>query len=119
MEKKPFTGRLTSKRLIVLINEMFDRYEITQYRCTRVVTTKYTSDQYEGGACKMHIYFNDTELIGTDKETENEGHILGYNFLKEIEILLKTGYELSLYTNHRFSTSMGLLNCELEVRKVK
>lgn len=118
METKPFTGRLTSKRLVVLVNELFDKYDINDFRCVEIVSTRFTSDQYEGGACKLYVYFNDLESMKNNTKN-NRGCMMCFYFIKDIEDHLKNGYELFLYHNSRFGGRFPLLTeMELDLKRI-
>lgn len=54
--RTPNPKRITLNSLKDWINIEFKRLGIEDYECFEIVRTRFTSDQYEGGATKMYIH---------------------------------------------------------------
>ena len=72
--------RLTSKVFLDFVNKEFERFEVSYLKAVRVERTRYTQDQYECGACRLVVYFEDTRF---DKSHYSNGSFLCfYSFNK-------------------------------------
>jgi hypothetical protein len=49
------TKRLTYKKIVQLVNDAFNRLEITKYEAFKAERTRYRGQDYEAGATTMHI----------------------------------------------------------------
>lgn len=106
-------GRLTHKKLVDWVNEQFIKFEITNYEAYRSETTKFTSDQYSGGACKLRVFFRHKEE--SKRNSFADGSFMCFFFLHEYQDHMNSGYEMYL----RFGRSaLGLLTAlEIDLRK--
>ena len=82
--------RLTNKKLIQLVNEMFVRLEIKDVEAYEAYSTRYRGQDYEGGAATMVVRF----AVKGDKRLF--GELLFFDWRKDLEAYLNSGHMLSL-----------------------
>lgn len=103
--------RITLNSLKDWVNEQFLKLEITEYECTKVTRSHFTSDQYESGACKLYIHFR---LKGEHNPMLNSSFYCFYS-IKELQSHIKDGYEM--YLNYKSMRLLSIKNLEIELRK--
>ncbi len=102
--------RLTCKALLKFCNEEFKRLEIEEFVCTKVERTRFSEDQYQGGACFLRVYF---ERIGV-VSIINHHHFMCFYSLGEYTNHIERGYEMYL----RDTGHMGMItDFTIELRK--
>lgn len=112
MKKDISEGRLTAKRLIEWVNEEFHKLGSSEIQVYEIERTHYTPDQYESGACRLHIRFRNTSI--PDGNLFASASFMCFFSIRELEEYIKAGYELFLKSDR-----LGLYtNFELDVRKV-
>lgn len=104
-------GRLTYKKLVAWVNEQFDKFEIKDYEAYKAERTYFTSYQYEGGACKLRVFFRHKSLK-SHPLTDPTNYFMSFYFLKEYENYLNQGYEMRLVLKGN-----SLLNLEIDLVK--
>jgi hypothetical protein len=105
-------GRLTYKKLIIWLNEKFKKLEIKNYVVTEIARTYYTMNDYECGACKLMIYFENKQL---DKShILHKSYFMCFYTIGQLQWFLENGYELCLTDKNRDGI---IKNFELDVRK--
>lgn len=87
--------RVTKKFLAKWLTEKYKELN-KNFECFEVVSTRFTLDQYENGAC--YLYFNIRELTYGHTHT-----ILCFMPIWAIEQHLNAGYELYIDRQKRFS----------------
>lgn len=104
--------RVTSKYLIKWCNEQFEKFEINDFTVVEVVSTKYSQEQIQNGACRLHIRF-------THKTSANHvRHFLSFYSMKELQQYID-GVKWGKYELYLKPDRMGILtNFELDVRKL-
>ena len=112
MKKKISEGRLTAKRLMEWANEEFIKLGSPEIQVYSVDRTFYTQDQYEAGACRLHIRFRNTSI--PEGSCFATAAFLSFYTIRDIERHIKNGYELYIKRDR-----LGLYtNMELDVRKI-
>lgn len=110
-EVKILSGRLTTKKLIEWCNLKFKSLDIKTYEVFNIYPTRYTSAQYECGACRLVIQFRVKEQA--DKK-DYSGSFYCFFRISELEEYIRSGYELYLHSpGNRFIIS----DLVLDVRK--
>jgi len=113
MKQELLKGRLTSKKIITWFNEILPEMGMSHLRVFAVERTYYTADQYESGACRLHIRFKNTEL---DKSSVlSEGSFMSFLTIKQLQDHIKDGWEVYLKTDRL----AYIANTELDIRKPK
>lgn len=109
-------GRLTAKKLVEWLNKKFEQLDITEYEIIDVKRTYYTSDQYEGGACKQHIYFKNK---GQNIEHPSDlGTMMCFYNLKELEYYINNGWEMYFRVRNKFGNRFLIISdLELDVKR--
>jgi hypothetical protein len=106
-------AHLNYTTLVDWVNEEFKRLEITHVVAYKAERTYFTTDQYEGGACRMRIYFKSV----SDTNTSGISHyFMCFYPLKHINECIKEGYKM--YLNFSFRSNRKYLN-ELEIQLKK
>lgn len=103
---------LTYKTFVDFVNKEFERLEIkniTAYKCER---TYYRTQDYEGGACYLRVFFRNKE------NPKIEGHFMCFYPLKYYNKMIKEGYELYLNFSYR-STRTLFTELVIDLRKIK
>lgn len=94
IQQPQIKGKINSKKLIAWINAEFERFEITEYRVTEIIRTRYRSQDYEAGAAFLNVKFE-------HKLRPNIcGHFLCFYPLYEYQKHLDSGYRLVLKSDH-------------------
>lgn len=106
--------RLTAKVFLEFVNKEFERFEASYIKATKVERTRYTQDQYQSGACKLVVSFEDTRF--------GKHHLVNHSFLcfyslGEYQEYLKNGYEMYMRFMPR-SHGLSFKDLEIEVRKI-
>ena len=105
-------GRLTYKKLIVWLNIKFQELEIKNYVVTEIARTYYSQNDYECGACRLMIYFENKQL--EKLHILHKSNFMCFYTVSQLQWFLENGYELCLTDKNRD----GLIkNFELDVRK--
>lgn len=108
--------RLTKKKLIEMVNQLFDKYEIKSFEVYAISATRYRGQDYEAGACKLHIYFRRKDgNIDTGFGTAFN-YFISFFSIKELEYYINNGYYLKLEFIRQGSISIKDL--ELNVQKI-
>jgi hypothetical protein len=104
-------GRLTSKKFIAWINSEFERFEIKEYKVIKAERTRFRSQDYEGGACKLIVTFQHVD------KPQLQGNFLCFYFLSEYESYIQTGkYKMALNFSGRFHSLTDLTVDLVKVR---
>jgi len=99
--------RLTKKKFISLLNEKFKELEIFGYEVIDLYSTRLRSDDYEAGAAKIVVTFQNIA-------TKSTGYFYGSYSLKEYEEYLNNGYKI-IFT---FKNHLQILsNIDVDVRR--
>jgi len=104
-------GKVTSKKLVEWLNEKFKEYEINEYIVTEVVSTRFSSEQIQGGACRLYIRFNLKDV--SKRNVLLNPTFYCYYSMKELQWYINNGYELSLKLKGSYLT-----NLELDLKKI-
>jgi len=108
--------RVTKKTIIEWMNKKFDELEMFNFRVYDVERTRFTSDQYEGGAAKLYIRVRDTNFP-IDSYHNSTTLLCSYS-MGELQDHLNHGFDLVLKCNWRHGTSsFSLSHLELELSK--
>lgn len=99
--------RLTKKKFISLLNEKFKELEIFGYEVIDLYSTRLRSDDYEAGAAKIVVTFQNID-------TKSTGHFFASYSLKEYEKYLNDGYEIVITFKNHFQT---LSDIDVDVRR--
>lgn len=83
--------RITTKKLTELCNKILERVELG-LRVHSIESTRFTSYQYESGACKQYIRLTNDDLLYPVTT-------YCYYSKKELEYYLNNGYKLYLKTD--------------------
>jgi hypothetical protein len=108
--EKQIKGRLTLEKFKEFVNSEFKRVELDGYECTRVERTNYSQDQYEGGACRLVVFFK-------HKENDYEGHFPCFYPLKYYQKSINNGDKMVLQFQYR-STKTWMQDLEVELKKI-
>ena len=87
MKQELLKGRMTSKKIIIWLNEILPEMGMSHIHVMAVKRTYYTQDQYESGACKLHIMYKNTKVC-KDSSIYN-GIFRSFFQLKSSKIILK------------------------------
>jgi len=108
--EKQIKGRITLEKFKDFVNSEFERFEIKNHECTRVERTRYSADQYEGGACRLVVFFK-------HKDSDYEGYFPCFYPLSYYEKSINNGYKMVLQFQYR-SSHRFLSDLEVELKKV-
>ena len=72
-------GRLTYKKLIIWLNNKFQELEIKNYVVTDIARTYYSQNDYECGACRLMIYFENKQLDTERFENKTVNALLNFS----------------------------------------
>ncbi len=111
MKQELVKGRLTSKKIITWLNEVFPEWGAPHIQVYEIERTRFRQDEYEAGACKLHIRYRNTEV--DEGSLMSQGSFMSFYSIRELQEYLEMGYELYLKTG-QFRL---LSNIELDVKK--
>ena len=104
-------GRITNKKFTDFVNSQLLKLGVIDYVATKTDRTRYTQDQYECGACKIHVHL---ERVDKTPMITPLFFMCFYSF-SEYEKYKNNGYEMVLQFNGR----LGILkDLTVELRKV-
>ncbi len=107
-------GRLTYKKLVDWVNEQFIKFEITEFEAYKAHRTYFRSDDYSGGACKLHVYFRLKDETKRHPMMMND-YFMCFYFLHEYKAHIDKGYEMYICFKRN---GIGCLNdIEINLRK--
>lgn len=98
--------KLSNKKLIELVNEMFSRLELNNYEAFEAYSTKYRNQDYERGAATMIVRFSEKG----DTSPQNSSQLICLYWRKDLENELNKGKVLGLAVE---SIEFGLVNAEI------
>lgn len=102
--------RITGKYLTDWINNKLKELEI-DFHVTEISRTRFTGEQYEGGACKQII-----RIASNQNENETCSFLCYFN-MQELEEYVNSGWRLSLQFNNRIGNFNLLNGLELTIIK--
>ncbi len=107
--------RLTGKKLTAMVNELFKKYEIEDYVATKIVSTRYSSEQLQGGAAKIHVHFESVDPNAKNND-DYTNFFYGFYSIKEYQEHLEKGFRLALTWDGRHNLRT-MTNLELNLLK--
>lgn len=113
MQEPQIKGRLTAKKLMEWINKEFIRLEITDYVVYKIDRTRFRGQDYEAGACSLHVRFHHL------KNKNSQGTFLCFYPLHVYDKHLKMGYRLHLTLSkyNNYSNLYSLTDLTVDVVK--
>ena len=105
--------RVTGKYLTDWCNAKFKELEINDYVVTNVVSTKFSSDQIQGGACRLYILFKPIHY-----EPIHQSIFLCFYSMKEIQDYIngKKYGKNELYI--KLGRNFSMTELELDIRSI-
>ena len=107
--------RLTGKKFLAFINQQFAKFEMSDYEAYAVERSRFTPDQYEGGACFLYVRIRTKSQSATHQRNAMSCDMLCFYPLKEYAKHLANGYEMYL----KMDRSGLINNMTIELRKIK